>query len=101
MESKIDPILAANNPKSSLIGLAAPCHQPQWLEDTELGLARPGSCSQPLTNHHSQREAEFFSFLFFGGATPTAYGGSQARGLIGATAAGLHHSSQQHQILTH
>ena len=28
-----------------------------------------------------------------------AYGGSQARGLIGATAAGLHHSSQQRRIL--
>ena len=31
----------------------------------------------------------FFSFL---GATPAAYGGSQARGRIRATAAGLHHS---------
>jgi len=30
---------------------------------------------------------------------PAAYGGSQARGLIGATAADLHHSSWQHQIL--
>ena len=28
-----------------------------------------------------------------------AYGGSQARGQIGATAPGLHHSSQQPQIL--
>ena len=33
----------------------------------------------------------FFLFLVFR-ATPTAYGNSQARGLIGATAAGLHHS---------
>ena len=32
-------------------------------------------------------------------ATPAAYGGSQARGLIGATAAILCHSSQQHQTL--
>ena len=34
------------------------------------------------------------SFFFFGifRATPTAYGSSQARGRIGATAAGLHHS---------
>ncbi|RKM63539.1 hypothetical protein C0984_19550, partial [Clostridioides difficile] len=32
-------------------------------------------------------------FLFgFSRATPVAYGGSQARGLIGAIAAGLHHS---------
>ena len=32
-------------------------------------------------------------------ATPTAYGGSQARGRIGALVAGLHHSSWQHRIL--
>ena len=32
-------------------------------------------------------------------AVPTAYGSSQARGLIGATTAGLHHSSLQCQIL--
>ena len=30
-----------------------------------------------------------FLFLSFSGATPAAYGGSQARGLIGAVAAGL------------
>ena len=35
----------------------------------------------------------FFNFLFFlFRATPTAYGSSQARGLIGAAASGLHHS---------
>ena len=39
-----------------------------------------------------------FCFLLFR-AAPTAYGHSQARGQIGATAAGLHHSSQQHRIL--
>ena len=57
-------------------------------------------------------ELVFFFFLF--GAAPAAYRGSQARGLIGATAAGLptaiampdlslichpHHSSWQCQIL--
>ena len=31
-------------------------------------------------------------FFFFSRAALTAYGGSQARGLIGAVAAGLHHS---------
>ena len=42
----------------------------------------------------------FFLFFFaFSRATPAAYGGSQARGLIGVVAVGLHHSSQQHQIL--
>ena len=37
----------------------------------------------------------FFVFLLFLWAAPTAYGGSQARGLIGAVATGLHqgHSS--------
>ena len=35
----------------------------------------------------------FFSFLFLGrGAATAAYGGSQARGQIRATASGLHHS---------
>ena len=32
-----------------------------------------------------------FYFVLFG-ASPAAYGGSQARGRIGAVAAGLHHS---------
>ena len=32
-------------------------------------------------------------------AALVAYGVSQARGLIGVAAAGLHHSSRQHQIL--
>ena len=39
----------------------------------------------------------FFFFLFR--APPMAFGGSQARGLIRATVAGLYHSSRQHQIL--
>ena len=34
----------------------------------------------------------FFLFSLLFRATPTAYGGSQARGQIGAIAAGLHHS---------
>ena len=32
-------------------------------------------------------------------ATPRAYGSFQARGQIGAAAAGLHHSSQQRRIV--
>ena len=36
-------------------------------------------------------KSAFFFFLLFG-ASPVAYGDSQARGLSGATAAGLHHS---------
>ena len=34
----------------------------------------------------------FFFFFSFSKAAPMAYGGSQARGLIGAVATGLHHS---------
>ena len=34
----------------------------------------------------------FFGLFDFPRATPVAYGGSQARGRIGAVAAGLHHS---------
>ena len=34
----------------------------------------------------------FLSFCYFSWAAPAAYGGSQARGLIGAVAAGLHQS---------
>ena len=41
----------------------------------------------------------FFFFLSFFRATPAAYGGSQARGLIGAVAAGLRHSHTR--SLTH
>ena len=37
------------------------------------------------------------NFLLFR-AEPTAYVSSQARDQIGVTAAGLHHSSQQHRI---
>ena len=33
----------------------------------------------------------FFCLFAFSGAAPAAYGGSQARGLIGAVDAGLHH----------
>ena len=44
--------------------------------------------------------AQLDTVFFFGGggafclfrAAPAAYGGSQARGLVGAVAAGLHHS---------
>ena len=41
---------------------------------------------------------KFFCFLLFR-ATPTAYGGSQAQGPVGATATGLRHSSWQGQFL--
>ena len=34
----------------------------------------------------------YYYYFVFSRAVPVAYGGSQARGLIGAVAAGLHHS---------
>ena len=34
----------------------------------------------------------YFCLFFFSRAAPAAYDGSQARGLMGAVAAGLHHS---------
>ena len=34
----------------------------------------------------------FFFFFVFSTATPVAYRGSQARGLMGAVVAGLHHN---------
>ena len=40
-----------------------------------------------------------FFFFFHFRAIPTACESSQAGGLIGATAAGIHHRSQQRQIL--
>ena len=45
------------------------------------------SDSFPLHHHGT-----LFFFFFLLLAAPAAYGGSQARGSIGATAAGLHHS---------
>ena len=40
----------------------------------------------------------FLSFLLFLWAAPATHGGSQARGLIGATAAGLHHSNARSEL---
>ena len=54
-------------------------------------------CSGPIGLRVDQKESYqekiriFFLFLLFR-ATPAAYGGSQARGRIGATAASLHNS---------
>ena len=46
-------------------------------------------CKEPWATTASKL---FQCFSFFGGATPAAYGGSQARGQIGAVAASLCHS---------
>ena len=42
-----------------------------------------------------------FTYFFLFRATPAAYGASQARGRIGAAAAGLHHSHSRARSLTH
>ena len=53
-----------------------------------------------FSNLWTQIYDDFLSFfLFLFRAAPLAYGDSQARGPIGATAANLHHSSRQLQIL--
>ena len=46
---------------------------------------------QEVSLHQAQRTS-FFFFFVFSRAAPKAYEGSQARGLIRAVAAGLHHS---------
>ena len=42
-----------------------------------------------------------FVFPIFSRAVPTAHGGSQARGLTGAVAAGLHHSHSSERSELH
>ena len=56
------------------------------MEDLNITLIQ----SDHMLCHLASRQLSFF-FLFFR-AVPAAYGGSQARGLIGATAAGLCYS---------
>ena len=47
----------------------------------------------PFAETWMELEILFFYFIFaFSRATPVTYGGSQARGLIGVTAASLHQS---------
>ena len=46
-----------------------------------------------------QDAVSFVLFFCLFRAAPAAYGGSQARGRIGALVASIHHISQQHRIL--
>ena len=56
----------------------------------EKGKSNPGTS---LTHLSTLQIFIIYLFLLFR-AAPAAYGGSQARGLIGPTAAGLHYSCQ-------
>ena len=57
------------------------------------GLWEPGAANRQARKQQSQsynhQELIFFGLFAFSRAAPAAYGGSQARGLIGAVAAGL------------
>ena len=78
-----------------------------WKDFRGVTLPEEGHCQ---TSHCSSYQPPFctnpFFLLFclslclsvFFRAAPTAYGSSQNRGWIGPVAAGLHHSSWQHQI---
>ena len=59
-----------------------------------MGNMMPGPHAFP----RAKGDVNFFFFCLFR-PTPRAYGGSQAKSWIGATTAGLHHSSGQCQIL--
>ena len=75
-----------------------------WVKDLALSLLCcgfdpwPRNFCMPWAWPKMKRESlVFFFFFFFWSlcllrATPTAYGGPQARGLVGAVAAGLHQS---------
>ena len=52
----------------------------------------PGYGVKFLWHNSEEFSFFFFFFCFFRAAPPVAYGGSQARGLIGALAIGLRHS---------
>ena len=75
-----------------------------WLESVSINFWNNGLWTKILSPEFLPFECKhwvvfyFFIFYFlfclfaFSRAAPTAYGGSQARGLLGAVAAGLHHS---------
>ena len=77
-----------------------------WEQGTGPGLGResgssacnPGSALNHLCGRGQSLDLSgvfcgvFFFFFWLFRASPAAYGGSQARGLMGATAAGLYHS---------
>ena len=62
-----------------------------WLILPQGTLTMPLEPKGRLLGGHAMTGGFFFFFCLFR-AAPTAYGGSQARGQVRSTAAGLHHS---------
>ena len=60
----------------------------EWMNNKVLLYNTGNHIQYPEINNNAK---EFFFFVF-SRAAPTAYGGSQARGLFRAVATGLHHS---------
>ena len=62
---------------------------------TQILLITSIMCTVTTPSHPPWRSSQdslfFYLFIYFLRAAPTAYGNSQARGRIGATATGLHH----------
>ena len=78
----------------------------QQVKDPALALQQFGYCCDlsltpdweiPCAVGTAKKKKKYFFFLVLFKATPTAYGGFQARGLIRAAAAGLRHSHELHQ----
>ena len=61
-------------------------------KDSSMSIKASGKKEMEVKTEQILSFYSLFLFFVFSGATPAAYGGSQARGLIRAIAAGLHHS---------
>ena len=88
------PIPAGADPRMNLQTAAEHSipAEPPYAAGPPLSAETVTSGLSPLPRPLPLSEYELFSFFFsFSRATPVAYGGSRARGLIGAVAAGLHH----------
>ena len=83
-------------------GLRCVCHTGLFLSPQRHPVL-PTQVTEHLTHpRQRQRLSSSFSFSFcLSRAAPAAYGGSQARGPLGAAAAGLHHSLSHAGSLTH
>jgi len=76
----------------SLLKLPHQILQIRWVNDSTLFSQSSGLEVKAQGIRRFRMFLFVFVFFFFFRAAPTAYGGSQAKGRIGAAAAGLHHS---------